>query len=192
MGAEKRYITQLQSFHPCCGQEKKDQEVILSLCCDDQDILTRQNVVCHLTSSGLILNEKRDKMLMVHHNIYRTWTWTGGHADGDGDLENVALREAREETGVIGVNMIYPGIASLDIIPVYGHIKRGEYVSAHLHLNASYLLQAFEEDKLTVREDENSGVEWTPLAEVAGRSKEPELIRIFRKMLARIDIPLPV
>ncbi|MDR0468959.1 MAG: NUDIX hydrolase, partial [Peptococcaceae bacterium] len=90
------------------------------------------------------------------------------------------------------VSLIYPGIASLDIIPVYGHVKRSAYVSAHLHLNASYLLQASEGDALTVREDENSGVEWVPLAEVAGRSQEEELIRIVRKMLARIDIELPV
>ena len=165
-----------------------DKGLILDLCHKHKDILTRENKVFHMTSSGLILNASRDKILMVHHNIYRTWTWTGGHADGDDDLAAIAAREAVEETGISRVSFLYDQLATLDIIPVYGHIKNGAYVSAHLHLNAAYLLQASEDDKLKVRADENSGVEWTPMDEVAERSKEAELIRIFGKMLARIGL----
>jgi len=168
-----------------------DKELILGLCGED-DILTRANRTCHITSSGLILNGNLDKMLMVHHNIYKTWTWTGGHADGEDDLEAIALREAAEETGAAGVELLWKDMASLDIIPVFGHVKNGVYVSAHLHLNAAYLLRAPEGPPLTVREGENSGVAWTPLAEAAERSKEPELIRIFGKMLSRLDIILPL
>jgi len=127
-------------------------------------------------------------MLMVHHNIYRTWTWTGGHADGDTDLEAVALREAAEETGADRIALLTGEMASLDVIPVYGHVKNGRYVSAHLHLNAAYLLTASEGERLSIREGENSGVAWVRLSEAAGRSGEPALIRIFGKMLARINI----
>ena len=56
-----------------------------------------------MTASGFIVNEARNKTLMVHHNIYNSWSWTGGHADGDSDLLAVALREAREETGIVNV-----------------------------------------------------------------------------------------
>jgi len=182
----KNYIEQIRAFQPGCEQEEADRQIILALCRDGQDVLTRNNTVCHLTSSGLILNETRDKILMVHHNIYRTWTWTGGHADGMPDLEAVAMREAKEETGINHVTLLYGGIASLDILPVYGHVKKGRYVSAHLHLNAAWLLQASEAETLTIRPDENSDVSWTPLTESASRSREPELIRIFGKMLSRI------
>ena len=41
-----------------------------------------------------------------------------------------------------------------------GHVKRGRYVSSHLHLNVTYLLEADEEEGLHVREGENSGVQW--------------------------------
>ena len=166
--------------------------MVLEACLTQKGILTRENALCHLTSSGLILNETMDKMLMVHHNIYRTWTWTGGHADGDEDLEAVALREAREETGLAQVRLLLGDMASLDVIPVFGHVKNGSYVSAHLHLNAAYLLQANEGEGLAVKPDENSGVAWAPLAEVAARSGEPELIRIFGKMLERLGLGLSV
>lgn len=189
---EKNYMNQIIRFQPCCEQEERDKNLILDLCFSREEVLTRNNRICHLTSSGLILNGERDKMLMVHHNIYRTWTWTGGHADGDGNLEAVALREAEEETGAMWFGLLLGKIASLDIIPVYGHIKNGAYVSAHLHLNAAYLLQTSEKEELRIREGENSGVAWVPLSEVADHSKEPELIRIYQKMLSRIGISLPV
>ena len=189
---EMIYIRQIIDFQPSCEQEERDQALILDLCLSSGDVLTRKNRAYHLTSSGLILNEARDRMLMVHHNIYRTWTWTGGHADGDCDLVAIALKEAEEETGAKHFSLLSNRMASLDIIPVYGHIKKGQYVSAHLHLNAAYLLEVSDKDPLSVRPDENSAVSWTPLAEVAAQSKEPELIRIFQKMLAREDIILPV
>ena len=182
----KRYIEQILQFQPSCEQEERDKALILHACQSSEDVLLRENRICHLTSSGLILNASGDKMLMVHHNIYRTWTWTGGHADGEQDLEAIALREAAEETGLEHVRLLLAQMASLDVIPVFGHIKNGAYVSAHLHLNAAYILEAPESETLRVRPEENSGVIWTPLAEVAARSKEPELIRIFNKMLARI------
>lgn len=40
---------------------------------------------------------------------------------------------------------------SVEVLPVDGHEKRGRYVSSHLHLNVTYLLQAEESDKLTSR-----------------------------------------
>ena len=85
---------------------------------------------------------------MAHHNIYRVWAWTGGHADGESDLLSVALREAREETGVTHLLPLSADIMSLDILPVWGHVKRGRYVTAHQHLNVSYLLVADEMDSL--------------------------------------------
>ncbi len=185
---DKTYVKQIREFLPGCLQETADKELILQLCLRHPDILTRENLVAHLTSSGLILNENLDKILMVHHNIYRTWTWTGGHADGDEDLAAIALKEAAEETGVGQVRLLLPAMASLDIIPVYGHMKKSRYVSAHLHLNAAYLLQASEAESLTVCREENSGVAWVPLTEAAARSGEPELIRIYGKMLKRADI----
>lgn len=64
------------------------------------NVLTRKNEFSHLTSSSFIVNKERTKVLMIHHNIYDSWAWTGGHADGEVDLLSVALRETQEETGI--------------------------------------------------------------------------------------------
>ncbi|KKH67456.1 hypothetical protein DU75_05775, partial [Methanosarcina mazei] len=94
----------IQRYKPINPQEKMDKEVVLDYI--DQfyeNILTRENKIAHMTSSGLILNKSLDKILMIHHKIYNTWAWTGGHADGMSDMLDVALKEAKEETGVCNI-----------------------------------------------------------------------------------------
>lgn len=183
------YLEALRAFSPSCEQEERDQSVILNACLQLGDgVLARNSAAMHLTSSGLIVNETRDKVLFIHHNIYRVWSWTGGHADGDGDLLRVALREAREETGLCRVRPLMEEMLSLDILPVWGHVHRGVYVSAHLHLNAAYLLTASEADALHCKADENSGVKWFPFSEIERAVKEPVLPDIYMKMLRRAGL----
>ena len=184
--AEDKLIRELSDFIPRCAQEERDKQTILWYARQFPDnILTRQNPVAHMTSSGLVLNEGLDKVLMVHHNIYKTWDWTGGHADGEWNLLTVALKEAREETGAVHVRPLMEGMASLDVLPVWGHVKKGEYVSAHLHLNASYALTAPESDGLRAKLDENSGVRWVEESRLEEFSDEPELIEVYRKIIER-------
>ncbi|MDF2821201.1 MAG: hydrolase [Clostridiales bacterium] len=143
------YREEIRKYQPVNEQEMNDKKVILDYIeYFYEDILTRENQIAHMTSSGLILNESLDKILMIHHNIYKTWTWTGGHAEGDSDMLGVALKEAKEETGVMNIVSLTQNLASIDIIPVYGHVKRGKYVSSHLHLNTSYILIADEKEAL--------------------------------------------
>lgn len=57
-------------------------------------------VVGHFSASVWTVNKERTKTLMVYHNIYNSWSWIGGHADGEEDLCAVAMRELTEETGL--------------------------------------------------------------------------------------------
>ena len=123
---------------------------------------------------------------MVYHNIYRSWSWTGGHADGETDLLLTAMREAKEETGIKEVRPIFCKAQSLDILPVWGHFKRGRYVSSHQHLNLTYFLEADEEEVLKVKADENSGVVWIPLGELAKRVTEREMLPVYEKLIGRM------
>ncbi len=175
---------EILKYQPINEQEANDKEIILNYIDHFyKNILTRENQIAHMTSSGLILNKSLDKMLMIHHNIYNTWAWTGGHADGEGDMLKVALKEAVEETGVSKIIPLSDSIASIDIIPVYGHFKKGKYVSSHLHLNISYILVADENEKLVINKDENSGVKWVEVNKLAEYSNEPYLIEIYNKIV---------
>ena len=120
---------------------------------------------------------------MVYHNIYNSWSWTGGHADGETDLLSVAIREAKEETGIHTVRPLSDRIYSLEILTVDGHEKKGQYVSSHLHLNLTYLLEADETEHLAYKADENSGTGWFTLEDAISASSEPWFrARIYSKL----------
>lgn len=175
------WITQIKKYVPYNEQEENDKTLIINAINTYDNLLSRENTIAHITSSGYIVNKERTKVLMVHHNIYKTWAWTGGHADGDDDLLHVAIKEAVEETGIKNFTPVSEEILSLDVLPVIGHIKRGKYVSAHLHLSVAYLLEASEDEELIVKEDENSGVKWIPIDEIDKYSNEPDMIVLYNK-----------
>ncbi|MEF9991646.1 MAG: NUDIX hydrolase [Romboutsia sp.] len=180
------WIEQIKSYAPYNYQETKDKELILECISNYPNILTRDNVICHITSSGYIVNKSRDKVLMIYHNIYKSWSWTGGHADGDLDLLEVAIKEAKEETGLVNVKPINTDILSLDSLTVQGHYKKDKYVSSHLHLSVAYLLEADEKDELIVNEDETSGVKWIGMDEISKFCSEPYMIEVYNKFNEKI------
>ena len=140
-----------------------------------------------MTASAWVTNERRDRILMAYHKIYDSWAWLGGHADGERDLLAAAMREVREESGVVHVRPVMEDIFSLEVLTVDGHEKRGRYVSSHLHLNVTYLLIADDTDTLTVKPDENSGVRWfTPDGAVEASSEPWYRERIYKKLNAKL------
>ena len=178
---------QIADYKPYNEQEAHDQAVMRQLLATQPDLFTRENLVAHMTASSWLLNATHDKVLMIYHNIYHSWAWTGGHADGDRDLLAVAKREAMEETGVTEIRTISEDIFSLEILTVDGHEKRGVYVPSHLHLNVSSLLEADEEEVLRIKPDENSGVRWFFLEEALAASSEPWMIeRVYKKLNAKV------
>ena len=180
------YVDEIRAYTPQNEQEAADQRLILEyIRLFPDNILTRDNEIAHLPSSGFVVNADGTRVLMAHHNIYKVWAWTGGHADGEGDLLSVALREAREETGVEHIRPLSPAIASLDILPVWGHVKRGKWVPSHQHLNVSYLLVADERDALQIREGENSRVGWLPAERLLEDTNEWQMDGVYAKLLAR-------
>lgn len=172
----------IRSYQPDCEQEETDQRIMLECMEKMENVLTRENEVTHFSASGWIVNKQRTKVLMAYHNIYNSWSWTGGHADGEEDMLQVALREAKEETGVYHIQPVTEDIFSLEILTVDGHIKKGKYVSAHLHMNITYLFEADEEDELSIKPDENSGVCWMTLQEAVEKSTEPCMVVIYKKL----------
>lgn len=178
---------QLQQYIPYNEQEEKDREVMISYLENFDNSLTRENKYGHFTSSAWVVNKERTKILMIYHNIYNSWAWPGGHADGEEDLLSVALREVKEETGLTKMRAISDNIFSLEIITVNGHIKRGAYVPSHTHLNVVYLIEADEEEQLRIKADENSGVKWIPVEDVEKESTEEWVVEnVYKKLLEKM------
>ncbi len=177
----------IEKFIPYNEQEEVERKIMLDYIRDFNDTLTRQNEYGHFTSSAFVLNKERTKMLMIYHKIYNSWAWVGGHSDGDSDLLYVAMKEAKEETGIKNVTPISNDIYSLEIINVNGHEKRGKYVGSHVHLNVTYLLEADENEEIHIKEDENSGVKWVPIDEVLNVTSEIWVRdRVYTKIIEKM------
>ena len=138
----QKLISQLEKYTPFNEQEERDKNTILNLLKTQPDIFERSNLIAHMTASAWVVNKDRSKILLAYHNIYDSWAWLGGHADGETDLLHVAMREAKEETGIEHLRLIGGGVASLEILPVWAHVKHGRAVGSHLHLNVSYLFSS--------------------------------------------------
>lgn len=178
-----RIIEELEAYIPFNEQEEADRLLMLEYIGNNRNILSRECMYMHFTASAWIVNEAMTRGLFVYHNIYDSWSWTGGHADGEENLLSVALREAREETGIGDVKPYSDDIFSIEIIAVDGHEKKDRYVPSHLHLNVTYLLTADESEALSVCEEENSRVGWMNLDEIVRLSSEKWMVdKIYLKL----------
>ena len=179
-------LENIENYIPVNEQEENDKKVMLDYMKHNPDYLTRENKVAHFTTSIWTVNRERTKTLMVYHNIYDSWSWIGGHADGEEDLAKVALRELKEETGVENATLVSKDIFSLEILTVDGHMKKGRYIPSHLHFNVTFLAEADETQMLVVNEEENKGVKWFSFEDAINASTEPWMVeRVYKKLVAR-------
>lgn len=172
----------IKQYIPYNEQEEKDKSFMLEFMEKYEDVLTRNNRIAHFTASNWIVNKEHTKAIMIYHNLYKSWAWTGGHADGDADLLHVARKEAEEESGLNNLKLLHDGLFSLEVLTVDGHVKHGEYVSSHLHLNCTFLFEADEEMEIRIKEDENSGVEWIDIEKAPEITSEPKMVPIYIKL----------
>ncbi|MFV0558787.1 MAG: NUDIX hydrolase [Enterococcus sp.] len=177
----------ITAYLPYNEQEVHDKELFLTWLASGQEILTRNNPVAHVTASAWIVNPTRTKVLMAHHNLYHSWAWLGGHADGEADLKQVAIKEIKEEAGLTDVRLLADELFSLEILCVNGHLKNDHYVPSHLHLNVTYLFEADEAAPLKPKPDENSALAWIKTAEIADKSNEAWFVEhIYPKLIQKV------
>jgi len=178
---------QLEQYKPYNPQEVKDREIILRYMDTFDDLLTRENEFAHFTASAWLVNKDRTKVLMAYHNLYNSWAWVGGHADGDPDLLRVAIKEAKEETGLSDVKPVSEEIYSIEILAVDAHEKKGQHVATHVHLNITYLLEADENELTSIKVDENSAIDWFELEKAVEVCTEPEMKVVYRKLNEKLS-----
>ncbi len=176
----------LKNYKTDIEQEIKDIEMIVKAEEIFEDILTRENEFCHMTASAFVINKSHSKVLCIYHNIYNSWGWIGGHADGNDDLVFVAKKETREETSLKNFKLVQDVPISVENLSVKGHVKKGRYVSSHLHMNITFLFEADEHDEIHILESENSNVAWLEFDELLSKCGEPHMLPIYEKIIGKI------
>ena len=144
-----------------------------------EDCLRRSCVPGHLTGSAWIVDPVRQRALLTHHRKLDKWLQLGGHADGDPDLLAVALREAREESGLTRLRVVSAAIFDVDrhVIPA----RKTE--PEHYHYDVRFLIEADPAEPLTVT-SESKDLAWVALAEVTTLNPEESMARMVRKTVA--------
>ncbi|MFA5056635.1 MAG: NUDIX hydrolase, partial [Opitutaceae bacterium] len=140
------------------------------------DCLLRTCTPGHLTGSAWIVDASRRRVLLTHHRKLDKWLQPGGHADGDPDLLAVALREAREETGLTRLRAVSAEVFDVDChwIP-----PRGD-TPGHWHHDLRFLIEADPAEPLVIS-DESHDLAWVELVRVAVLNPEESLLRLVRK-----------
>jgi len=140
------------------------------------DALHRSCLAGHLTGSALVVDPTRGRTLLMLHRKLGRWFQPGGHADGDANLAGVALREAREETGITGLRVATPAI-DLDIHEVPAP------EGTHLHLDVRYLVLA-PAGAIAPGNHESLELRWVDEAGLAALDPDPGTVRLVRRGLA--------
>jgi 8-oxo-dGTP pyrophosphatase MutT (NUDIX family) len=131
----------------------------------------RDHLPGHMTGSTWIIDETCTYVLLTHHAKLNRWLQPGGHADGDEDILNVALREAEEETGLKNFTLLENSFFDIDIHAIPSRQDFPE----HLHYDVRFLLQASRQDAYSITE-ESHALDWKKLSDLAPLVGESESI----------------
>jgi 8-oxo-dGTP pyrophosphatase MutT (NUDIX family) len=175
-------LEKLAAYHPSDDHERVMLRRILDFVREHPDCFERTLLVGHITASALIVNPQRTRTLMTHHQKLDKWLQLGGHADGDPDPMNVALREAEEESG-LGTGKVRPvsqAIFDVDVHPIPARKNEPE----HYHYDIRFLFEADDTLPLTITA-ESKDLAWIPLDGIEKYSTEESILRMVRKVIAQ-------
>ncbi len=138
----------------------------------------RTHLPGHITGSAWVVDPSHRQALLVHHAKLNKWVQPGGHADGDENILQVALREAEEETGLKNLRVVSttPFDVDIHLIP-----KRTDFPE-HFHFDIRFLLEASLDDKIIVS-DESHDVKWITLESLEDYNPERSVLRMKIKSL---------
>jgi len=137
----------------------------------------KDNYDGHFTGSAWIMSPDKEEILMTHHKKLGMWLQLGGHADGENDLLKVALREAKEESGIQYFNILSNEIFDLDIHDIPKHMNQ----PSHKHYDIRFLLEADPVSSKITISDESYDVAWIPIDEVIELNPENSIQRMVEK-----------
>ena len=142
------------------------------------DCANRSLKHAHLTGSAWIVNDEASYALMTHHLKLNRWLQLGGHADGDFNIKNVALREVKEESGLASIKIVDSKIFDIDI----HKIPERKNEPAHEHFDIRYLMHADQSEPIS-KNHESKEISWIPLNKLDElTSNNRSILRMAKKI----------
>ncbi len=169
-------LEKLSKFAPRDRRDSECRDQFIEFIKANQGCFERSLEVGHITGSAWIVNPGRNRYLLTFHKKLDLWLQLGGHADGKADVLEVALLEAREESGIEQVTPLSVQIYDLDIHRIPGH----QGVPEHLHYDVRFICEADDRRVLTIS-DESHDLRWLTAKEVLERTSEESILRMLRK-----------
>ena len=170
----------LAAYTPCDERDAQQCARIREFIQAHENCFERSLLKGHITGSSWLVNDSRDRVLLMHHRKLDRWMQLGGHADGDSDVLRVALKEAIEESGIDGIVALSPAIFDVDVHEIPA---RGE-VPAHLHYDIRFALVAPAGAKFQIN-SEAKELTWVAFGDIEKFTSDESIIRMREKWLRR-------
>lgn len=177
-------IQLLQDYHQRFPAEQACCQDFLQFVQNNPQCFERSLLQGHVTGSAWLVNQAGTHVLLTHHRKLDAWLQLGGHADGDADIFNVALKEAREESGIADLVILQPTLFDLDI----HRIPARNSEPSHYHYDARVLLQTVNGDQFHVSH-ESKALEWVSIERLADKTSELSMLRMASKYLQQFANP---
>lgn len=132
----------------------------------------------HITGSVWVVSPSREHVLLLHHKKHDQWFQPGGHADGDGDIVRVALREVSEETGLdpSHIHLVNGELFDVDIHTIPASVRGPQ----HEHIDCRFLVEL--DDAIEIPgNNESHQVKWVPIWQVPQYNRNRSTYRMVEK-----------
>jgi len=180
----KNLLRLLESYHPINKKDEEQAHKITAFIETNDNCFERSNLKGHLTGSAWLTDPEGRCVLLTHHKKLNKWLQLGGHADGNPDLLLVALREAREESGLQDIRALSNEIFDVDI----HFIPALEAAPSHFHYDIRFALQSESSHPISVGH-ESHGLAWVEIGQIEGVTAEKSLLRMAQKWLSFRPVP---
>ena len=151
-----------------------------------RDCFERSCFPGHVTASAWLLSPDGRRFLLTHHRKLDRWLQLGGHADGDADVAAVALREAREESGLAELRFAWAPDGHVPIdLDVHRIPARGSE-PAHHHHDVRFVLVAAPGQTI-LESDESAALEWFEMDALEDVADDDSVLRLGRKVRRLLD-----
>lgn len=178
--AQQQVLNLLNQYIEDEQENRHSRDVLIDFAKAHRDCCERTLTVGHFTGSCWLVSKDGLRVLLTHHKKLERWLQLGGHADGDSDLAQVALREAEEESGLTDLT-VEPEVFDLErhAIPARGMDPE------HFHHDVRFVVHATGSEEFVVS-DESHALAWRTISELVDDAEaEQSIRRMARKWLKR-------